>query len=342
MIAPPRKAASSAGGMPPRAGLGHAGVGAHRDVHADEAGGAGEQAADGEADGHARCPAAEISATNRTTPTTAIDRVLAVQVGRRALLHGLGDALHHALVAGRQGEQRPRRQGAVDHGEARADQRDDDPVVGQEVTQGKVLQKSCMPGTAATQAASGSGPSRKRAAVYATTRPDAVRPSRGRRVRRALLAGHPEAPAGLRAARRPRLGSAGRVAGPPALAASGAAGRLRRRRLPCGVGHLQLRSASRTCAASGPSAGSTSGSSARTPSTARRTCSRSRSSSVPGARPGLAPAEVDQRDDGLHEHVLDADALELGLVGGAQLLLGRLLGRLTGRLVALMRGTSWA
>src|SRR5213592_402442 len=37
-------------------------------------------------------------------------------------------------------------------------------------------------------------------------------------------------------------------------------------------------------------------------------------------QPGLAPAEADQRQDGLDEDVLDADLLELGLVGRAQLL----------------------
>ena len=37
-------------------GLGHAGVGAHRHVHADVAGGAGQDAADQEADRRPRCP----------------------------------------------------------------------------------------------------------------------------------------------------------------------------------------------------------------------------------------------------------------------------------------------
>src|SRR5213592_1126826 len=37
-------------------------------------------------------------------------------------------------------------------------------------------------------------------------------------------------------------------------------------------------------------------------------------------QPGLAPSEADQRKDGLDEDVVDADPLELGLVGRAQLL----------------------
>ncbi len=47
---------------------------------------------------------------------------------------------------------------------------------------------------------------------------------------------------------------------------------------------------------------------------------------VLGARrqPGAAHPEVDQRHDVLEQHVLDADPLDLRLVGGSQLLLGRL------------------
>src|SRR3954447_18644424 len=43
-----------------------------------------------------------------------------------------------------------------------------------------------------------------------------------------------------------------------------------------------------------------------------------------GHEAGAAAAEVDQRNERLDDDVLDADALELGLVGGPQLLLGRL------------------
>ena len=54
-------------------GLGDAGVGAHRDVHADEAGRAGEDAADHEADRDRRCPGSKIERDERaTTPTTAM------------------------------------------------------------------------------------------------------------------------------------------------------------------------------------------------------------------------------------------------------------------------------
>jgi hypothetical protein len=62
------------------------------------------------------------------------DGVLAVQVGPRALLDGAGDALHLG-VARREHEQCPCGQQAIGHGGARADERDDHTVVGQEVTQ---------------------------------------------------------------------------------------------------------------------------------------------------------------------------------------------------------------
>jgi hypothetical protein len=43
-----------------------------------------------------------------------------------------------------------------------------------------------------------------------------------------------------------------------------------------------------------------------------------------GRQPEPPAAEVHERDDGLDDHVVDSQALELGLVGGAELLLGRL------------------
>ena len=115
-------------------GLGHAGVGAHRHVHADVAGRAREDRADHEADGDVDV----LDEDQRDRDDDADDgdqRVLAVQVGPRARLDGGGDALH-LRVAGRERQQRPGGHEAVDHGESRADERDDDPVVGQKVTQG--------------------------------------------------------------------------------------------------------------------------------------------------------------------------------------------------------------
>ena len=108
--------------------LGDAGVRAHRDVHADVAGRAGEDAADHEADRHRDV----LDEDERDGEHDADDRdrrVLPVQVGARALLHRAGDA-HHLRVAGRERQQRARRQDPVGHGAQRADERDDDPVVG--------------------------------------------------------------------------------------------------------------------------------------------------------------------------------------------------------------------
>ena len=60
------------GGDAAARGLGHAGVGAHRDVHADEAGGAGEGAADHEADRGASMSSATASTIASTTATPAM------------------------------------------------------------------------------------------------------------------------------------------------------------------------------------------------------------------------------------------------------------------------------
>ena len=117
--------------------LRHAGVGAHGDVHADEAGGRRGEAADQEADRDLDV----LQRDQRDEQDDADDRdrrVLAAQVGRRALLDR-GRQAAHGLVAGRQGQQRAARDQAVPDGGQRADQRDDDPVVGQEIGQGKPL-----------------------------------------------------------------------------------------------------------------------------------------------------------------------------------------------------------
>ena len=71
---------------------------------------------------------------------------------------------------------------------------------------------------------------------------------------------------------------------------------------------------------------------------------------VRGRQPGATSAEVQQRDDGLDEDVVDANARELGLVGGAQLLVGVAVGivrvgrrrGLAGVRFSAHAGTSWA
>ena len=116
-------------------GLGDAAVRAHRDVHADEAGGRGQQAADREAD-RDRDALQRDQDDEQDDADDADRRVLAAQVRGGAFLDGLRD-LHHALVARRQRQQRACRQRAVEHCQAGAQQRDDDPMVHQEITQGK-------------------------------------------------------------------------------------------------------------------------------------------------------------------------------------------------------------
>ena len=74
-------------------GLRRADVGAHRDVHADEAGGAGQDRADREAD---RDQPAEQQADDHEDHDAddADGGVLALEIGLRALAHGGGDLLH--------------------------------------------------------------------------------------------------------------------------------------------------------------------------------------------------------------------------------------------------------
>jgi hypothetical protein len=96
-MAPPLKATSSAGPMP-GGGLRGAHVGAHRDVHADEAAGARQHRAEHEADG--RLAVQEDEDQHRQHHADDGDGlVLPRQVGRGALLDGAGDLLH-AGVAG--------------------------------------------------------------------------------------------------------------------------------------------------------------------------------------------------------------------------------------------------
>ena len=73
--------------------LGDPGVGAHRDVHADEAGRAAEDAADHEADAGGDI-LEDRDQDRQRDGDHGDDRVLAVQIGLRALLHGARDLLH--------------------------------------------------------------------------------------------------------------------------------------------------------------------------------------------------------------------------------------------------------
>ena len=112
VMAPPLKATSSAGPMPPCGGLGGAHVGAHRDVHADEAAGAGEDRADDEADGG--LPSRARADQDRAAPRRRWRWwCTAGQVGGRAGLDGRRDFLHAALrcflVAPAEGDDWPTR-----------------------------------------------------------------------------------------------------------------------------------------------------------------------------------------------------------------------------------------
>ena len=86
-------------------------IGPHRHGHADEAGRGGQDGADGEADGNGE--AEEPGAKGEDQDTDNGDRrVLAGEVGGRALLDRLGDLLH-AGVAGVGGENGPGRPDAI-------------------------------------------------------------------------------------------------------------------------------------------------------------------------------------------------------------------------------------
>ena len=79
-------------------GLRGAHIGAHRDVHADEAGGARQDGADRKADGDQ--PAEEIADDQEDDDADDGDGgVLPLQIGLRALADGRGDFLHF-LAAG--------------------------------------------------------------------------------------------------------------------------------------------------------------------------------------------------------------------------------------------------
>ncbi len=282
--------------------FGDARVGAHRDVHPDVAGGGRQQSADQETDRDAdvldrdqRDEQDEADAGDR--------RVLAVQIGARALLHSGRDRLH-ALVSGRQREQRARGQNAVNDGGGRAHERDQHAVVRQEASQEVLRRKLCNRGEARDCAANvekGPPPADSSGGPAKTARESSVLATPGRPVDGgpdALLARNPEPAAALR---RPRLaglcrllrGLGRRRGRRGAGLGRGRRGRLGRAALGGGrraadpdVGQLQLRqrvadrSGLRRRRPTRAAAGR-----ARTASIASRTCSGSRSSSVPGASP---------------------------------------------------------
>ena len=89
-------------------------IGAHRDVHADEAGGAGEDGADREADRHR--PRQEKPETDEDDDADAGDgRILAPEIGLRPLPHRAGNLLHSLRAGVRRHEARDRVD-AVDDG----------------------------------------------------------------------------------------------------------------------------------------------------------------------------------------------------------------------------------
>ena len=108
--------------------LGHAGVGAHGHVHADEARGRRGEAADEEADRHLDVLQRD-EGDEEDHADDGDGPVLTAQVRRGSLLDRRRQATHD-LVAGGQREEGATRDQAVHDGGRRADQRDDDAVVG--------------------------------------------------------------------------------------------------------------------------------------------------------------------------------------------------------------------
>ena len=106
------------GGKRTDRGLRGAHIGAHRDIHADEACRAGKNGADGEADGNQ--PAEEIADHQEDHDADNGDgAVLAFQIGLRAFAHGRGNLLH-PLTAGIGPHDRARRPNGVDDGQSAA------------------------------------------------------------------------------------------------------------------------------------------------------------------------------------------------------------------------------
>ena len=108
-----------AGGERLRGGLRRAHIGAHRDEHADEAGGAREDRADGEAEGGDRRKQ-EPGDDEDDDADDGDGRVLAGEIGGGALADGGGNLLH-AGVAGIGREHRLDRPGGIDDAQHAAD-----------------------------------------------------------------------------------------------------------------------------------------------------------------------------------------------------------------------------
>ncbi len=114
--------------------LGNAGVGADREVHADEPGRTRERATDDEAD-PGRDVLEDRDEDRKRNRDDADDQVLTVEVGLSAFLNRVRDLLH-PIVAGRASQQSLRDERAVEHCGCGAHKCDHDAVVGQEVGQG--------------------------------------------------------------------------------------------------------------------------------------------------------------------------------------------------------------
>ena len=99
VTAPDLKATSRPPPSDWRRRLGGADVGAHRDVHADEAGRARKHRADGEADARPGSPRRQAIDDEQDDADDGDRRVLAAQIGLRAFADRAGDLLH-ALRAG--------------------------------------------------------------------------------------------------------------------------------------------------------------------------------------------------------------------------------------------------
>ena len=113
--------------------LGDAAVGPHRDVHPDEAGSAGEDRADDEAE--RGLPVLQNQQQERDRHRDGgDDRVLAVQVGLGAFLYGARD-FAHAVVARGLREQALSDDKSIDDGGECADQRNDHSVIGKKFGQ---------------------------------------------------------------------------------------------------------------------------------------------------------------------------------------------------------------
>ncbi len=111
-------------GQPLRRRLRGAHVGAHRHVHADVAGGAREDRADGESDGGLLAQAGHEQDDQEQDHADDADRpVLPVQVRLGAGLDRCGDLLHPGVAGGKR-QDRTARHDAVEHRENAADQRE--------------------------------------------------------------------------------------------------------------------------------------------------------------------------------------------------------------------------